>query len=424
MIRPVKFSEELKENILSRRFTDASFAEESVKKIIAEVKKDGDRALKKFTAEFDKAELSELKVGEEEIEKAFAEVDEDYVRILKTSAENIARFHEKQLPEGFEISRNGTVLGQKFTPIGCVGIYVPGGTAAYPSTVLMNAVPAKVAGVKKIVMVTPSDKKGGIKAEVLAAAKIAGVDEIYKIGGAQAVAALAFGTESVPKADKITGPGNIYVATAKRLVYGVCGIDMVAGPSEILVIADKYAKAEYVAADMLSQAEHDALATAVLVTDSEALAAAVSKELERQVKELPRREIAEKSLKNNGKIIVVNSLDEAVSASDFLAPEHLELCVKEPFSYLEKVHNAGSVFLGYGTPEAVGDYYAGANHTLPTSGTARFASALGVHDFIKATQYIYYDEKALAAAASDIERFAESEGLTAHARSVARRCGR
>lgn len=273
-------------------------------------------------------------------------------------------------------------------------------------------------------MVTPPDKKGGIKAEVLAAAKIAGVDEIYKIGGAQAVAALAYGTESVPKADKITGPGNIYVATAKRLVYGVCGIDMVAGPSEILVIADKYAKAEYVAADMLSQAEHDALATAVLVTDSEALAAAVSKELERQVKELPRREIAEKSLKNNGKIIVVNSLDEAVSASDFLAPEHLELCVKEPFSYLEKVHNAGSVFLGYGTPEAVGDYYAGANHTLPTSGTARFASALGVHDFIKATQYIYYDEKALAAAASDIERFAESEGLTAHARSVARRCGR
>lgn len=422
MIRPIIYSEALKENILSRRQSDLSFAEDSVKKILEEVKTGGDAALKKLTLQFDGVQLSSLKVSEEEMNAAYRSVDEEYLRILIVSAKNIARFHEQQYPKGFEIRENGIVLGQKFTPVACAGIYVPGGTAAYPSTVLMNAVPAKVAGVKKVVMVTPPDKKGGVKAEVLAAAKIAGVDEIYKVGGAQAIAALAYGTESVPKADKITGPGNIFVATAKRLVFGVCGIDMVAGPSEILVIADKFAKAENVAADMLSQAEHDKLATAVLITDDKPLADAVSEELEKQLETLPRKEIARASLENNGKIIIVKSLKEAAALSDFLAPEHLELCVQEPFEYMKDIHNAGSVFLGYGTPEAVGDYYAGANHTLPTGGTARFASALGVHDFVKSTQYIYYDDASLKAAAADIKRFAESEGLSAHARSVAKRC--
>ncbi|PWM70655.1 MAG: histidinol dehydrogenase [Bacillota bacterium] len=418
MITPVKYSETLKKDILSRRESDAAYAENAVKEIIRNVKERGDKALYEYTRMFDKAELSSLKVSEEELRAALSSVDEEYLNILKAAAENIAAFHKKQLASGFELRENGKILGQKVTPLACAGIYVPGGTAAYPSTVLMNAVPAKVAGVEKIVMVTPPDQNGNIKAEVLAAAAIAGVSEIYKIGGAQAIAALAYGTESVPKADKITGPGNIFVATAKRQVYGACGIDMIAGPSEILIIADGGAKAKLVAADMLSQAEHDKLAAAVLVTDSGRLAEEVAKELERQVGLLPRAEIAEASLKNNGKIILTKDLAEAAAVSDALAPEHLELCVKEPFVLLDKIRNAGSVFLGYNTPEAAGDYFAGTNHTLPTGGSARFSSALGANDFVKTVQYICYDESALRREGDAIVKFARSEGLDAHAESV------
>ena len=309
-------------------------------------------------------------------------------------------------------------MGQKVTPLKSAGLYVPGGKAAYPSTVLMNAVPAKIAGVERIVMVTPPLKDGKVKPEVLVAASIAGVTEVYKVGGAQAIAALAYGTESIEKVDKITGPGNIFVATAKKLVYGVCGIDMIAGPSEILIIADDGADSECVAADLLSQAEHDELATAVLITDCAKLAQDVSVALERRLKNLSRQEIAGASIRNNCKLIVTDNLEEAVALSDELAPEHLELAVKDPFELLKKVNNAGSVFLGYNTPEPVGDYYAGPNHTLPTSGTAKFSSPLGVEDFIKTTQYIYYTPQKLKDSASDIVTFAQSEGLTAHAESI------
>ncbi len=418
MIVPVKYSESLKEEILTRRESDAAAAEKTVKEIIGNVKKRGDAALYEYTRAFDKAELKDLKVGEEEIKAALSATGEEYLSILKTAAANITAFHEKQLIKGFEMRIGGKILGEKITPLACAGIYVPGGTAAYPSTVLMNAVPAKVAGVKKVVMTTPPDAEGKIGAAVLAAAAVAGVDEIYKIGGAQAIAALAYGTESVPRADKITGPGNIYVAAAKRHVFGAVGIDMIAGPSEILIIADGQAKAEHVAADMLSQAEHDKLASAVLVTDSETLARDVSAALERRVKKLPRAAIAEISLKNNGKIILANSLEEAAEISDALAPEHLELCVRDPFGLFERIHNAGSVFLGYNTPEAAGDYFAGTNHTLPTGGSARYASALGANDFVKAVQYIRYDEETLKKEGASIMAFARSEGLNAHAESV------
>ncbi|MGN0814185.1 MAG: histidinol dehydrogenase [Candidatus Coproplasma sp.] len=417
MIEPIKYSEDKKDEILNRSILDTSAVEESVKAIIAEVIKNGDAALKAFTEKFDGVKLDKFTVSGEQLAEAERLVSEEYKQILRNSADNIAKFHRAQLRQGFEIKENGCVIGQKVTPLDTVGIYVPGGTAAYPSTVLMNAVPAKIAGVRKVVMVTPP-QKDGIKPEVLVAAKIAGVDEIYTIGGAQAVAALAYGTESVPKVDKITGPGNIFVATAKKLVYGVCGIDMIAGPSEILVIADDGAKAEFVAADMLSQAEHDKLATAVLITDSEKLAKEVSYALERRVEKLERREIARASLENNCKIIIAENLEKAAEISDSLAPEHLELSVRQPFELLKLIKNAGSVFLGDSTPEAVGDYYAGANHTLPTSGTARFASPLGVEDFIKTTQYVYYTEEKLSDSADDIVNFAMSEGLTAHAESV------
>lgn len=418
MIKPIKYSEEDKNKILNRKILDTSEVEQTVKAIIADVIQNGDRALETYSEKFDKVSLESFAVTSEEIAQAEKKVSDEYKGILNRSAANIEAFHKSQLRAGFELKENGCVLGQKVTPLATVGIYVPGGTAAYPSTVLMNAIPAKIAGVGKIVMVTPPLKDGSIKPEVLVAAKIAGVDEIYKLGGAQAIAALAYGTESIPKVEKITGPGNIFVATAKKIVYGVCGIDMIAGPSEILIIADGGACAENVAADLLSQAEHDKLATAVLITDSEKLAEEVSAALERRVEKLLRREIAKASLENNCKLIITKDLTEAAKVSDELAPEHLELAVKEPFELLKYIKNAGSVFLGYNTPEAVGDYYAGANHTLPTSGTAKFASPLSVEDFIKTTQYVYYTQEKLMQSSDDIEAFALSEGLTAHAESV------
>lgn len=419
MIKPIKFSQDIVNDMLRRTAREAASVDDAVRDIINNVMSDGDAALFEYGRKFDGVTLSSFKVSEEEFAEAERLVGEDYRAILKRSADNIAAFHRCQLRKGFEIEEDGCVIGQKVIPLESAGLYVPGGTAAYPSTVLMNAIPAKIAGVGRIVMVTPPLKNGKVKPEVLVAAQVAGIDEVYKIGGAQAIAALAYGTESIPKVDKITGPGNIYVATAKKMVFGVCGIDMVAGPSEILVIADGGAEAKNVAADLLSQAEHDMRATAVLITDSQNLAEEVSYELERQVRLLPRYEIANKSLEDNCKLIVTDNLEEAVRLSDKLAPEHLELCVKEPEKLLGIVRNAGSVFMGYNTPEAVGDYYAGTNHTLPTGGTARFSSPLGVEDFIKTTQYVKYTRQKLEKSADDIIKFAQSEGLTAHAESVA-----
>ena len=419
MIKPIKFSQDVVNEMLKRTAEESTSVDDAVRDIIDNVIANGDAALFEYSKRFDGVSLNTFKVSEEEFAEAERLVGEDYRAILKRSADNIAAFHRCQLRNGFEIEEDGCIIGQKVIPLESAGLYVPGGTAAYPSTVLMNAIPAKIAGVGRIVMVTPPLKNGKVKPEVLVAARVAGIDEVYKIGGAQAIAALAYGTESIPKVDKITGPGNIYVATAKKMVFGVCGIDMVAGPSEILVIADCGAQAKNVAADLLSQAEHDMRATAVLITDSAELADEVSYELERQVKLLPRYEIANKSLEDNCKLIVTDNLEEAVRLSDRLAPEHLELCVNEPEKLLEIVHNAGSVFMGYNTPEAVGDYYAGTNHTLPTSGTARFSSPLSVEDFIKTTQYVKYTRQKLEKSADDIIKFAQSEGLTAHAESVA-----
>lgn len=419
MIKPIKFSQDVVNEMLKRTAEESTSVDGAVRDIIDNVIANGDAALFEYSKRFDGVSLNTFKVSEEEFAEAERLVGEDYRAILKRSADNIAAFHRCQLRNGFEIEEDGCIIGQKVIPLESAGLYVPGGTAAYPSTVLMNAIPAKIAGVERIVMVTPPLKNGKVKSEVLVAARVAGIDEVYKIGGAQAIAALAYGTESIPKVDKITGPGNIYVATAKKMVFGVCGIDMVAGPSEILVIADGGAQAKNVAADLLSQAEHDMRATAVLITDSTELADEVSYELERQVKLLPRYEIANKSLEDNCKLIVTDNLEEAVRLSDRLAPEHLELCVNEPEKLLEIVHNAGSVFMGYNTPEAVGDYYAGTNHTLPTSGTARFSSPLSVEDFIKTTQYVKYTRQKLEKSADDIIKFAQSEGLTAHAESVA-----
>ena len=418
MIKPVRYSENNKNDILKRTSGSTADYEEGVKKIIADVRSRGDETLKEYTIKFDGVKLDDLRVGPQEYDEAEGIVGSDYKAMLQRAAENIATFHRAQLRQGFEIKGDGFILGQKVTPLESAGLYVPGGKAAYPSTVLMNAVPAKIAGVNRIVMVTPPLQNGKIKPEVLVAAKIAGVSEVYKVGGAQAIAALAYGTESIKKVNKITGPGNIYVAAAKKLVYGDCGIDMIAGPSEILIIADGGADAENVAADLLSQAEHDELATAVLITNSMDLAQNVCAALENRLKNLARRAIAQASIKNNCKVIVTDDLESAVQLSDELAPEHLELAVKEPFELLKKVHNAGSVFLGYNTPEPVGDYYAGPNHTLPTGGTAKFSSPLGVEDFIKTTQYVYYTREKLSESADDIVMFANSEGLTAHAQSV------
>lgn len=387
--------------------------------IIAEVKENGDTAVKAYCAKFDKAELTSLEVTPEEIQEAISQVEPEFLDILREAAENIRSFHSRQVRNSFVIAdKPGIVLGQKITPIEKVGVYVPGGTAAYPSTVLMDTIPAKIAGCPQLVMVTPPGRDGKVNPAILAAASIAGVDRVFKVGGAQAIAALAYGTESIPKVDKIVGPGNAFVAEAKKQVFGRVSIDMIAGPSEILVIADGKSNPVHVAADLLSQAEHDKLASAVLVTDSEELALAVRAELERQLPLLPRQEIARASIENNGKIIVAETLMAGIEIANEIAPEHLELQVDDPFSYLDAIQNAGSIFLGRSCPEALGDYFAGPNHTLPTSGTARFSNPLSVDDFVKKSQFSYYTPEALAKAADKIAAFAEKEGLRAHGRSV------
>ena len=395
-----------------------------VDEIIANVRQNGDQALKEYAAKFDKAELNSVLVSEEEIAEAFAACDAEFIEILKQARDNIEAFHKRQVRSSFIVSEeDGRVMGQRVIPLKRVGIYVPGGTAAYPSSVLMDAVPPKLAGVKEIVMATPPKKDGKVNPAILCAAKIAGVTKIVKAGGSQAIAALAYGTESVPNVDKIVGPGNVFVATAKRRVYGIVDIDMIAGPSEILVLADGKSNPAFVAADLLSQAEHDKLSSAILVTDSEALAKQVQAEVEKQVKLLPREEIARVSIDNNGKIIVANSLDQGIEIANLIAPEHLEICVDEPFAYLPRIESAGSVFLGRNVPEALGDYWAGPNHTLPTSGTARFSSPLSVDDFVKKSQFLYYSTDALKAAKDNIVSFAKREGLNGHANSVAIRFG-
>ena len=387
--------------------------------ILEDVRKRGDQALRDYTSKFDGAQIDSIEVPATEIKAAYDSMDEDFIRVLKTAADNIRSYHSRQKRESFVISeKDGIVLGQKIVPVSVAGIYVPGGTAAYPSTVLMDTIPAKIAGVGQVVMVTPPGRDGKVSQAVLAAAKVAGVDKVFRVGGAQAIAALAYGTESVPKADKIVGPGNIFVAEAKKQVSGIVSIDMIAGPSEILIIADGKSDPAVVAADMLSQAEHDKNASAVLVTESKDLASKVASEIERQLSILPREQIARASIETNGKIIISSSIEQAIEISDRIAPEHLEVCVDNPFDYLDKIRNVGSVFLGRSCPEALGDYLAGPNHTLPTSGTARFSSPLSVDDFIKKYQFTYYTEKALSKVADDIALFARREGLEAHARSA------
>ena len=391
---------------------------DAVSKIIEDVAKRGDEALFDYCERFDRVKLSSLEVSAQEIEEAVTSVSDNLKEAMALAAENIREFHSRQLREGFTMTRPGIVMGQKITPIEKVGLYIPGGTAAYPSTVLMLAIPAKLAGCSQIVITTPPGKDGKVAAPILAAAKLAGVDRIFKVGGAQAVAALAYGTGTVPKVDKIVGPGNAYVAEAKRQVFGRVNIDMIAGPSEILVIADGTCNPAFVAADLLSQAEHDKMASAVLVTNSMELAEKVSGEVERQLCLLPRQEIARASIENNGMILVTKDLYQAVEASNELAPEHLEICVDDPMPYLDLVRNAGSVFLGKYCPESLGDYLAGPNHTLPTSGTARFSSPLSVDDFIKKTQFSCFSPDALRAVSDKIAVFARSEGLDAHARAA------
>ncbi len=390
-----------------------------VKDILADVRQNGDAALYRYCEKFDKARLDNLQVTKEEIEAALEMVEPRFLEVLRRAAANIRRFHEKQVRTGFILNdESGVVMGQKIIPVDRAGLYVPGGTAAYPSTVLMDAIPAKIAGCPELFMVTPPTADGKINPVILAAAHIAGVDKIFKVGGAQAIAALAYGTESIPKVDKIVGPGNAFVAEAKRQVYGLVSIDMIAGPSEILIVADGTNNPSTLAADLLSQAEHDKLASAVLVTDSMPLAESVQAEIEKQIPRLPRAEIARASIDENGKIIVVDSLLKAIEIANEIAPEHLEICVDNPFDYLDAIRHAGSIFLGKNCPEALGDYMAGPNHTLPTSGTARFASPLSVDDFIKKTQYTYFTREALARYAADVGYFAEQEGLDAHAESA------
>lgn len=390
-----------------------------VTEIIEKVKKEGDKAIFELCEKFDKAKLTTLKVSKEEIETAYNKVEKEFIKTLEYASKNIYEFHSKQKRNGFEIKReNGVIVGQKVTPIERAGIYVPGGTASYPSTVLMDSIPAIVAGCSRVVMVTPPNKDGEINPYILASAKIAGVTEIYKVGGAQAIAGLAYGTESIPKVDKIVGPGNAFVAEAKKQVFGEVSIDMIAGPSEILVVADNKSNPRFVASDLLSQAEHDKMASAVLVTNDIEFAKKVQQEIEVQLDSLERKDIARSSIDDYGKIIVTSSIERAIEVSNLIAPEHLELCLDNPFSYLDKIKHAGSVFLGRYTPEAVGDYLAGSNHTLPTSGTARFSSPLSVDDFIKKTQYVYYDENSLSQVADKIDLFAKKEGLTAHAKSA------
>lgn len=414
----IKATDITPEQIVSQRDVAYVSVEESVKKVLNDVSERGDAALREYELRFDGVQIDDFAVTAEEIDAAVAAVGAEYVRILKRAAANIERFHRAQIRSDFSMNYDGITVGERFIPVQSAGLYVPGGTARYPSSVLMNCVPAKLAGVQNIIICTPPSKDGRIPDGILAAAKVAGADKVYKVGGAQAIAAMAYGTESIPKVDKIVGPGNVYVATAKKLVQGICGIDMIAGPSEILVIADGTANADWLAADLLSQAEHDKLASAIMITDSEALATAVSAAVEKRLEKLPRREIAAESIKNNGKIIITESIMQAAELSDRIAPEHLELAVARPEKLLEQIKNAGSVFLGHYTPEATGDYMAGTNHTLPTGGTARFSSPLGVDDFIKKTQFIKMSREALENYYRDIAAFAESEGLNAHAESV------
>ena len=423
MIRIMKYGVEREDEIFSRSSSSKDVSG-VVSQILKEVQERGDKALIEYTAKLDGALIDTIEVPRKEIEEAAASMDGEFMRVLEKAAENIRKYHKRQVRNSFVMTEeNGVVLGQKIVPVAVAGIYVPGGTAAYPSTVLMDTIPAKIAGCKSVVMVSPPGKDGKINPAVLAAACVAGVDRVFRVGGAQAIAALAYGTETVPKADKIVGPGNIYVAEAKKEVSGIVSIDMIAGPSEILIIADGKSDERTVASDMLSQAEHDRNASAVLITDSQDLAEKVRGELERQLPLLPRCDIARASIETNGKIIVVDSISTAIAVSDRIAPEHLEVCVDNPFDYLDKIHNAGSVFLGRNCPEALGDYMAGPNHTLPTSGTARFSSPLSVDDFVKKYQFTYYTASALSSVASDVALFARREGLEAHARSALVRTG-
>lgn len=402
--------------------TTENSVDDIVKEIIENVRKEGDKALREYSKKFDNADLKELKVTVKEIEDAFEEVDDSLLSAYKDAAINIRDFHQKQKEDSWSYEKEGILLGQRITPIQEVGMYVPGGQAAYPSTVLMDAIPAKVAGVERLVMVSPPNSEGKIHPNILAAAKIAGVDEIYKVGGAQAIAALAYGTESIKPVNKIVGPGNIFVATAKKEVFGKVGIDMIAGPSEVLIIADETANPEYIAADLLAQAEHDQLATSTLITIDKELAQKVQNAVDEQIKNtIARKEIAKTSIDNNGVIYLVNDLDEAFEIANKIAPEHLELLLKDSFDNINKVQNAGAIFIGEYSPEPLGDYFAGPNHTLPTSGTAKFSSPLGVYDFQKRSSLIHYDRSALEKEKDKIINFAESEGLDAHANSIKQR---
>ncbi|MBN1468959.1 MAG: histidinol dehydrogenase [Fusobacteriaceae bacterium] len=418
-MRIITNKQQVIDEVLNRSQFELEEVNKKVKDILDNIKKNGDKALFEYTEKFDGVKLDNLKVSENEIEEAYNSLDKELIKSLEEAHNNIEKFHKNQVQKSFITNdEEGKILGQIVNPIEKVGIYVPGGTAPLPSTVLMNAIPAKVAGVNKIVMTTPPAKDGKISSVILAAAKIAGVTEIYKLGGAQAIGALAFGTETVPKVYKIVGPGNIYVAMAKKQVFGSVDIDMVAGPSEVLVIADSKANAKYIAADLLSQAEHDTLACSILVTPSNEVANSVAKEVEKQLEKLSRNEIARKSIENYGRIIVTENMNEAIDLANEIAPEHLELAVENPFDYLSRIKNAGAIFLGEYSPEPLGDYFAGPNHTLPTSGTAKFASPLSVDAFIKKSSVIYYTREALAKVKDSIIRIAESETLTAHANSV------
>lgn len=418
MIKILRYGEVENDKIFARTASGVNVAD-VVSQIIAQVRARGDSALFEYCERFDGVKLTALQVSQAEIDDAMASVEPKFIEVLEKAAQNIRKFHACQKRNGFVLNdTSGVMVGQKIIPVDRAGLYVPGGTASYPSTVLMDAIPAKLAGCPDVVMVTPPGKDGRVSPVILAAAKIAGVDKIFKVGGAQAIAALAYGTQSIPKVDKIVGPGNAFVAEAKKQVFGTVSIDMIAGPSEILVVADATAEPSYVAADLLSQAEHDKLASAVLVTDSEGLAEAVQAELERQIPLLERMDIARASIDNNGKIIVADSLLAAIEIANEIAPEHLELCVDNPFDYLDAIRHAGSVFMGKNCPEALGDYFAGPNHTLPTSGTAKFSSPLSVDDFVKKTQFVYYTQDALSAVAEDVAYFAKQEGLTAHAKSA------
>jgi len=418
MIRVMKYGEVSNEEIFARNVPTASVAE-AVAEILKQVKERGDEALREYTLRFDHAAPESLTVTEKEMDEALRETDPAFMAVLEKAAANIRKFHSRQVRPSFIINDEpGIITGQKVIPVDRAGLYVPGGTAAYPSTVLMDVIPAKIAGVSEVIITTPPGKDGKLNPAILAAAHVAGADRIVKAGGAQAIAALAFGTESVPRVDKIVGPGNAYVAEAKRQVYGLVSIDMIAGPSEILIAADGKANPRHLAADLLSQAEHDRAASAVLVTDSMTLAEQVRDELERQLPLLERCEIARASIDNNGKIIVAEDLRTVIEIANEIAPEHLELCVDQPFDLLDSIRHAGSIFMGRNCPEALGDYLAGPNHTLPTQGTARFSSPLSVDDFVKKTQYTYYTKEALAGVAEDVAAFARMEGLTAHARSA------